>query len=180
MKTRTRMLLVALLVMPAATWADETEKPAALDAKAVETGYRASAPALKLGLHDAAVQKVIQDSARQQINTGPVADTPDQPLMTARGEMRLRFRAPRRADHITCDPLNCVAYTADDVALYTIPHEQYYGPHGDTPGEEWLSCQSHDDLLSTFERYDKCRGISIGLPPVAFGNVQLDLPKLRL
>jgi hypothetical protein len=182
MNMRTRMLWVALLVLPAVAWSGETAKPAAIGSKADETGSRADPPALKLGLHDASVQKVIRASAQRQASTASLAaDTPDQSSITARGdEMKLRFRAPLRPDHITCDILDCVAYTADDVALYTIPREQYYGPHGDTPGDEWLSCQSHDDLLSTFERYDKCRGISIGIPPVAIGNVQLDLPKLRL
>jgi hypothetical protein len=182
MKTRTRMLWVALLVLPAVAWSGETAKPAPIDSNAVETGSRAVPPALKLGLHDASVQQVIRASAQQQVNsTSPGPDSPDQSLVTARGdEMKLRFRAPLRPDHINCDILNCVAYTADDVALYTIPREQYFAPHGITPQDEWLSCQSHDDLLSTFERYDKCRGISIGIPPVAIGNVQLDLPKLRL
>ena len=73
-----------------------------------------------------------------------------------------------------------MAYTADDFALFSVPRDQYYGVASGGLGEDWLSCQSHDDLLTTFERYDKCRGITIGLPPVGFGNVRLDLPKLRL
>ena len=74
------------------------------------------------------------------------------------------FRAPRRVHHMDCDSFNCVAYTADDQALYTIPREQYFGINADDPQEAWLSCQSGNDLLTTFERYDKCRGVTIGLP----------------
>lgn len=43
--------------------------------------------------------------------------------------------------------------------------------------DEWLTCQSGNDLLTTFERFDKCRGVSIGLP-VQFGGTMINLPLL--
>jgi hypothetical protein len=80
--------------------------------------------------------------------------------------------------HMKCDLSDCVAYTADGDALYTVPRDQYLGVNGGSTREEWLSCQSGNDLLTTFERHDKCRGVSIGLP-VQIGGTLVNVPLLN-
>lgn len=116
--------------------------------------------------------RLVSPSAQQQSqDTGPAITRPDL--------QSIPFRAPRRLHHMDCDSFDCVAYTADNQPLYTIPREQYLGINTDNSKEAWLSCQSGDDLLTTFERYDKCRGVSIGLP-LQTHDVIVNLPKIRL
>ena len=174
MKTRTWMLIGALLALPAAGWADETAKPVVPPASAP--------PALNL--QAAEVQNIIRATAREQMESAPLANATSllvQPQASTLGKQTsIPFRAPRRFDHLKCNSDDCIAYNADDVPLYTIQRSQVYGSSGEKSADEWLSCQSHDNLLTTFERYDKCRGISIGIPSAAFDNVILDLPKFRL
>jgi hypothetical protein len=74
--------------------------------------------------------------------------------------------------------IDCVAYTADGDALYTIPREQYLGASGDNPREVSQSCRSGNDLLATFERYDKCHAFGVGLP-LQIGGVMVNLPQYR-
>lgn len=70
--------------------------------------------------------------------------------------LAVKFRAPRRFDHMNCDYFDCVAVTADGEPLYTIPRENYYGAVDDqTSHDSWLRCPSG---------VDKCREISVGLP----------------
>jgi len=88
------------------------------------------------------------------------------------------FRASRRMHHMACGLSDCVAYNADGDALFTVPRDQYVGKRGTTAADEWMSCQSSNDLLTTFERYDKCRGIGIGLP-LEFNDVILKLPLIH-
>jgi hypothetical protein len=179
MNLRTWMLIGAVLAVPALGWTDE---PGSRSAAAVSMKSAAGKPALDLRSPD--VQKIIRAVAQQQVESvAPDASVYllDQPSVTALGQQTsIPFRAPRRVDHTKCGSFNCVAYTADGVALFTIPRDQYYGQKGGNLADEWLSCQSRNDLLTTFERYDQCRGISIGIPPVGFGNVMLDLPMLHL
>ena len=172
------MLIGALLAIPALGWSGE---PAKIVHAAVALP-KANEPALNL--QAAEVQKIIRASAKEQAASAPLG--PDtlvsyQPQMAKLGgEAMVPFRAARRPHHLVCDSFNCVAYTADDVALYGVPREQYYGQNepGIDTKDGWLSCQSHGNLLTTFERYDKCRGITIGLPPVALGNTVIAVPGL--
>jgi hypothetical protein len=79
---------------------------------------------------------------------------------------------------VKCDNIDCIAYSADDAPLYSVPRSQYYGDRlEESKRDAWLSCQSRDNLLSTFERYDKCRGVTIGLP-LTFGNPVIAAPGL--
>lgn len=176
-------MLGALLVLPALGFAQE--QPAAKATSPVDTlAVQSAAPMAaqpSFDLKNAAVQEIIRaataSDASQLSLTGPqqAAET----ASTRPALQDLPFRAPRRAHHMDCDSFNCVAYTADDQALYTIPREQYYGVNSSDPQKAWLSCQSGNDLLTTFERYDKCRGVTIGLP-LQGHDVIVDLPKIRL
>ena len=126
------------------------------------------------------MQEVIRTNAR-------AASAPSQPqsaqnlpvnITLAAGAIerqRIPFRSPRRMHHMDCGLADCVAYNADGDALFTVPREQYAGKNGSSASDEWMSCQSSNDLLTTFERYDKCRGVGIGLP-LQFRDVIVKLP----
>jgi hypothetical protein len=159
------MLIGTLLAGSAPGWPVEPAPPPAKTSQPV------------LSLHAPEVQKVIRAAAKTPADTAPLNLAP---AVTLGGQVTIPFRAPRRPHHMQCDDSTCVAYTADDVALYTIPRYQYYGDRApaDPTAGEWLSCQSRDDLLTTFERYDQCRGITIGLPPLALGKVQIETPEI--
>jgi hypothetical protein len=188
MKMRTWMLLTGVLALPALAWSQEEPAPqpaATTQASAPEVTTRVAPvvpptqPKASFDLGSDSVKSIIRDAAE----SAPAAAHP-LTLTESSDVPATIFRAPRRLHHMDCDSFDCVAYSADNEALYTISREQYFGPHG-TSGKdgqkEWLSCQSGNDLLTTFERYDKCRGVSIGLPNPRLGNnVQLELPKLRL
>jgi hypothetical protein len=168
MKSHTALALALVISVAGNSWSQDvsTKKPSIA---------APSAPAFSV--HDRNVQKILAAAAQKQSESSPEKNAASD-AVTATGPMAVKFKAPRRVHHMDCDSFNCVAYNADDIALFTIPREQYYGVHGDKPADAWLACQSGNDLLTTFERYDKCRGITIGLPPVGFGNVIIDTPKL--
>ncbi|MEO8061698.1 MAG: hypothetical protein ABI821_03015 [Pseudomonadota bacterium] len=175
MNGKSTLALALLLAVAGNSWSQDAvgNKP-----DPDETRVRIAAPAApSFSLHDDNVQKIVVAAAQKQSESATESDALNDPV-TATAPIAVKFKAPRRVDHTDCDSFNCVAYNADEIALFTIPREQYFGVHGDKPADGWLSCQSRDDLLTTFERYDKCRGITIGLPPVSFGNVMLDTPKL--
>lgn len=176
------MLVAAVLALPVAGWPEE--KPAATLASVTPAtdSQRGPAPRAQpdkssFALSDDSVKKIIRSTAEAQ----PEPVRPTAAAAPAEQPLAIPYRAPRRLHHMDCDSFDCVAYTADNDALYTIPREQYLGMSGKNGQEQWLSCQSGNDLLSTFERYDKCRGVTIGLPNPSLGNyLQLELPKLRL
>ena len=173
MKTQTWICAATLLALSAVGQAQQ--QPAAKPAPAATTSAAAPEAKPTFDLRNANLRDVIRANAATQ------PQRENAPAEETSGLEPLPFRAPRRLHHMDCDSFNCVAYTADDVALYTIPRDQYMGVRasGDNPQEEWLSCQSGNDLLTTFERYNKCRGVSIGLPLQTL-DVIVDLPKLRL
>jgi hypothetical protein len=125
------------------------------------------------------VQKAIRAAAKAPPDTAAANAAP---AVTLGEQVAIPFRAPRRPHHMECDNISCVAYTADGVALYTVPQAQYYGDRapGGNAANEWLSCQSRDNLLTTFQRYDKCHGITIGLPPLAMGDTWIAAPGIRI
>ena len=170
MNTRLWILSGVLLAFPALGWsadpapAAKVEKPTFnLKSAQVQESIRAAARA--------------QSEATPQVAAAPSADAA-QPIVLGT-QTSIPFRALRRPHHVKCDNIDCVAYTADDVVLYSVPRTQYYGQRMDdgSKSDAWLSCQSQDDLLTTFERYDKCRGVTIGLP-LTFGNTVIEVPGL--
>jgi hypothetical protein len=166
MKIQTWMLFGAILCLPALGSAQEAVLSAA------QTDSKSSAPP-QFDLRSARVQDVIRAAAAgAQNQLKDIEPAPDKVDL-----QDLPFRAPRRMHHMKCDLADCVAYTADGDALYTVPRDQYLGVNGGGTKDEWLTCQSGNDLLTTFERFDKCRGVSIGLP-VQVGGTLINLPLL--
>jgi hypothetical protein len=182
MKFRLRQWLAALLLLPIYAGAEE---PVAADPQAAVPAQVAPATA-SFDLKHASMQGILRAAAVTQ-NENDAADSSDTlsgdtPANDASLALRLgnlAFRAPRRPHHTECDSFDCVAYTADGLALYSFPRDQMIHPTGGDHYDSWLACQSGDDMLSTFERYDQCRGVDIGLPSKTVNGVQLKLPKIR-
>jgi hypothetical protein len=171
MNAPARLLATVLVVLPVLAWPEDQPVTATQPATAEADTPQREKDQLIFDLNAAIVQSAIRTAAAN--DTAPPQEPVSSEAAADEGEaLSLTFRAPRRAHHMTCDAINCVAYTADGDTLYTIPRDE---PHRD----EWLSCQSSNDLLTTFERYDKCRGVNVGLPSQA-GEVLLDPPSSRL
>jgi hypothetical protein len=174
MKTRMWILIGALFTLPAPAWTVEPESQSQTKP--------ADVPALQLQTPQ--VQKIIRAAAQAHAAIGKAAPTTDpeidSPWLVSGKPTAIPFRAPRRPHHVECDSFNCVAYTADEVALFSIPRAQFYGDQegGDKTGDAWLSCQSRNNLLTTFQRYDKCRGITFALPPTLSGDTLVFAPSL--
>ena len=141
-------------------------------------------------LRNSSVQKILRAAAAEE---APPAEKPPKDFSAALRSLReldaatsaslsaplaVKFRTARRFHHMDCDSFTCVAVTADGDPLYTVPRQNYSGTlDGQTSSDSWLRCQSGNDLLTTFERYDKCRGISVGLP-LQWNGFNFDTPKL--
>jgi hypothetical protein len=191
MKSRSWILIGTLLALPALGLAEEPSAPKSIPPADVPATHDASPKSQStFDLRTAAMQSIIRASAATASDgfrlMSPAAQQPSQDNghdVTRPKLQSLPFRAPRRLHHMDCDSFNCVAYTADNQALYTISREQYFGINTDDSTDDskeaWLSCQSGNDMLTTFERYDKCRGVSIGLP-LQTHDVIVNLPKIRL
>lgn len=130
-------------------------------------------------LKNSAVQDLLRSTAASASEDAP---SPDAAAAHDEKLVDLRFRGPRRPQYMECDSRDCTAFTKDKEPLYTISREQMGGQsiYSDHSFDQWLSCQQGNDLLSTFERFDKCRGITIGLPPLPFRDVEIRLPPLAL
>jgi hypothetical protein len=184
MNTRAWMLMGTLLALPAMSQEQPAEKPAVAPA-AVAPRSAPTQPVPTFDIKSAGVQNVIRANANLEARGGANLShgarlSADAPAQTGGRNLKdIPFRAPRRLHHMDCDSFNCVAYSADGEALYTVSREQHFGINTDDSKEAWLSCQSGDNLLTTFERYDKCRGVSIGLP-LQGNDVIVNLPKIRL
>ncbi|HET9865370.1 MAG TPA: hypothetical protein VFP37_18170, partial [Steroidobacteraceae bacterium] len=142
------LTMTAALALPLAAWCEEPAPEAPVRAES-----SATKDASTFSLRAAAVQKIVRDHAAK---VAPESAPAESPSIHGR-EFKLQFRGERRVDRFDCDAVNCIARNAAGEDLYSIPRDQYYGITDDS-ANTWLSCQSGNDLLSTFERYDHCRG----------------------
>jgi hypothetical protein len=183
MKARTWLLFGTLLCLPLLGMAQDSQ-PLPAKAAIAPTPATTAPPSKQpqFDFRNTRVQSVIRANARaasapSQMQTE--RNLPADPTPTsAIGQQVLAFRAPRRMHHMDCGLSDCVAYNADGDALFTVPREQYVGTNANNAADEWLSCQSGNDLLTTFQRYDKCRGVGIGLP-LQFHDVIVNLPLIH-
>lgn len=174
MKPYAWMLAGTFFCLPALALAQETQSNTTPASHAAQTAPQESASP-QFDLDSASVRGIIRATATNQAGVEQESETAEASAVIDRKD--LPFRAPRRMHHMKCDLTDCVAYTADGDALYTVPRDQYLGVNGGGTKDDWLTCQSGNDLLTTFERFDKCRGVSIGLP-VQVGGTLLNVPLL--
>jgi hypothetical protein len=187
MKVGTWMLFGSLLCLPAPGLTQEPRSAIPLATAITPTSQPAPQSSAKpeFDLRNSSVQGVIRANARAAAAPSQPQSAQNLPVnfTLAAGAMEQQgvpFRAPRRTQRLDCGLSDCVAYDADGDALFTVPREQYVGTRGKTAADEWLSCQSSNDLLTTFERYDKCRGVSIGLPlKISDSDIILKLPLIH-
>jgi hypothetical protein len=175
--------LLAVLALPLLAVAQEEAAPAAergADAPAEQTTRGAS----PFSMASPQVRQVLREAvARSQSDaTGATpAAAPDVSPPRDPGLAPLRFRAPRRPHHVKCNGDDCTVYAADGTALYEVTNDGTFRDDAWSSGDyydAWLSCQSTNNLLTTFERFDKCRGITIGLASPWNRDVRIALPTL--
>jgi hypothetical protein len=153
----TRLLLSALLMLPACGWSDDKPATPADEKKPTFT------------LSDAEVRKIVRAAANRKVEgfrfvKDPQVATDIPPSATA-ARFQPLARLPRATRVVfECRSLTeaCGAYDYDGNYLYSVPREQVY-PNSTGGSDDWLACQSGDDMLSTFERFDRCRGIGVML-----------------
>lgn len=167
MKSPPWMLFGLLLALPAIGWSQEksehsviTTKPAANAVTPPERSH--------FRVNDENVRRILLAAARDtSTENADELETPDSagdPPSDLTRRLALKFN-DRRVDHVDCDALQCAAYSRSGDLLYTTPRNPTFG-ESDLPADHsaWLSCQDSNDLLSTFERFDLCRGLRAGVP----------------
>ena len=165
MKRLIAMLFAALLALPAAGWSQEklarAEKPQA-------------APPTSFSITSETVRDIVRATAREQstaTNLGaalrqPASDALDLARRdtTMAKRLALKFKTDRRVNRVECDALQCYAYSRDGEILFSQSRDPYLGQAtASNNSDAWLSCQDNYDLLTTFERYDRCRGVGFGV-----------------
>jgi hypothetical protein len=174
MNARALLWIGVLTLLPLAGGAAEPAAPAP-----ATTATPAKPAPGAFDLKNAAVQDLVRTTAA---SASEDATPPDTAVAHDEKLADLRFRGPRRPHYMECDALACTAFTKDKDPLYSISREQMgdQSLSSEHSFDQWLSCQQGNDLLSTFERFDKCRGITIGLPPLEFRDVEIRRPPLAL
>jgi hypothetical protein len=187
MNARTWLLvmLAGPLLASAQSAPEATAASSEADARAASAGVPSTAhPATgSFAITDPEVRRVLRDAAISSVaGADSASSVPTDVVPPREGLEALRFRALRRAVRMECDAADqCTAFDADGRALYTVARDGggRYDAWTSNTYDQWLSCQSTNNMLTTFERFDKCRGITIGLP-VAEKNLVLALPRIRL
>jgi hypothetical protein len=163
---------------PLATFAAE---PLERDTSPPKTGASQTvATPNSFDLKNAAVQDLVRATAIDAVSGQPLPEVAE-PRQEKLAD--IRFQGPRLPHHMECDALDCTAFTKENEPLYTVSREQMRDQSIYSNGksnDQWLACQQGNDLLSTFERFDQCRGLSIGLPPVQLRDLEIKVPPLRL
>jgi len=115
---------------------------------------------VSLNVHSDTVREILRVAARAQSLEKPVAEPREKPAP----RLEVQFRDDR-VDHVECDVLQCYSYAKDGHIVRTTPRADFFGlmPEDPRSSDAWLACQDTNDLLSTFERYDRCRGIGASL-----------------
>jgi hypothetical protein len=145
-------MLFAALLLPATGWSQE--KPARAESSAT--------PATSLAVQGETVRGILRTVALAHPAATATATETVTPI--AQG-LALKFRSDRRIDHVECDALQCYAYSRDGEVLFATPRDPGLGALSDVPkSDAALACLDTNDLLTTFERVDRCRGIGIGAP----------------
>lgn len=161
------MLFAALLALPVISWSQEKE---------VRVEKPATTPA-SLAVHSDTVRDILRSAAREHS-----ADEDANPSEIPAPRLQVRFKADERVDHVDCDLLQCYAYAKDGHVVRSASPEDFFGlmPESRTSSDAWLACQDTNDLLSTFERYDRCRGVGLSLTaPWNGGPVGVNAPPRR-
>jgi hypothetical protein len=152
------MLLAILLSLPATGWSQDAAVRGA-DPKPV--------PPASFSISSEKIREILRARAHEQATaTEGEASKPAMSKLLA-----LTFASDARVDHVECDALNCYERAKDGRILRTTSRDRNFGQvPGRSGSDAWLSCQDTDNMLSTFERYDNCRGMGVAFSHAGNGG----------
>ncbi len=116
-----------------------------------------------LTLDSPAVRKTLREAARQLASDANSQETQDEKTLTADPATKLsatfRLASPERQPVVVeCRVFECLGYDATGKVVRTMPPPAQGGLMS-ADADAWYSCQSGNNMLSTFERFDQCSGI---------------------
>jgi hypothetical protein len=153
MTPRTSVILPLLLAVAVA---NANEKPTPQPMPAAKPTFDLRSDALK---------KIVRATAADApVATQPASATEPASVVAAKiGPLPMRKRSTPTS--VNCDGIgsDCAALDANGNELYRIPRWQVFGMNPGDPSTP-SPCQSSNNMLSTFERADRCRGVGVLLP----------------
>ena len=166
MTTRTWIVLPLLLVVSVAIADDKPAPESARTAK----------PTFDLG--NAALRKIVRETAANATSAMPPASSTEPASRVAAQIGMLPMRKGKTPITVNCDGIaaDCAALDANGNELYRVPRWQVFGVNSGDPSMA-SPCQSSNNLLSTFERADRCRGVGL-LLPTPWDKVNFALPAI--
>jgi hypothetical protein len=117
-----------------------------------------------LTLDNPAVRKTLREAARQLASDAKSQETQDEKTPTAeipatKLSAAFRLQPPERQPVVVeCRVFDCLGYDATGKVVRTLPPPAQGGLMS-ADADAWYSCQSGNNMLSTFERFDQCSGI---------------------
>jgi hypothetical protein len=173
MKSRAYLLL-SLLSFGVA---QADDKPSIVNPATAAPAHAAPTAKPNFDLHDAAIRQIVRDTV-ESLPSSSTAANPDSRFAARLGSLSIHDRKVPFAVHCSDSVSNdCAAYDADGNELYRIPRNQVY-PVDFTDLTTAASCISSNDLLTTFDRADRCRGIGV-LLPTPWDRVNIAVPLFR-
>ncbi len=155
-------LLLALLSLPSAGLADDPGRTTPASVRAIAPASDAAQPDRKrIDLTDPRVREIVRATAASHSRALPAPAAQAEVASEEHGwQVALRAseaRATRPAQYGQCEGDGCTAYSANGEPLVRYQRNLTGLVFtGDREFDHWLSCQQDDDMLTTFERYERC------------------------
>jgi hypothetical protein len=144
--TPIRHFALLSLFLAAHCWASD---PVASDTPAAEQRPR-------LTLDNPEVRKTLRESARELASDQKAGEIPATKVAAT---IRLPVVSLRRPVVVECRLFDCLGYDASGKVISTLPPPASPAVLSTDDPDDWYSCQSRYNMLSTFERADTCAGI---------------------
>jgi hypothetical protein len=167
MTTRTWIVLPFLLVVAIAV---ANDNPVAQSAPGAKPTF---------DLDNSALRKIVREAAAKNAVATPRSDSNTESASAVAAQIgTLPMRKGKTPITVNCDGIavDCDALDANGNELYRVPRWQVFGVNSGDPSMA-SPCQSSNNLLSTFERADRCRGVGL-LLPTPWDKVNFALPAI--
>jgi hypothetical protein len=116
----------------------------------------AAEPPARLTLDNPEVRKALRESARKLASDEKAEEIPATKVAAT---IQLPVVPLRRPVVVECRLFDCLGYDASGNVVSTMPPPASPGVLSTDDPDDWYSCQSRYNMLSTFERADTCAGI---------------------
>lgn len=178
MTFRVGICLGLLAASPAWSQAPDASKDGV---PARESAQAPTLHATSFSLTDDAVRRIVREAALDLTPDyrveSPKPLQEDVPSAAELGMGPLRMKGSRVPARYECELDKCAAYDRDGNVLWYLPRDQFFTQGAGKDSDVWLSCQQHNDMLSTFERVERCQGMGL-LMPTPWDKVRLAVPLL--